>query len=1087
VLSIGKLTVEQSRYYERQVAQGRDDYYSGRGESAGRWTGGGAETLRLSGRVDDDGFMALMDGRDPGTGERLRRVGGRSKVAAFDLTFSAPKSVSVLFAIGEPALAGALVAAHEEAVDAAVGYVEREACRVRRGRGGVRRETGEGFVAAAYRHRMSRAEDPQLHTHVVAANMARGADGRWTALDGTPIYQHAKAAGFLYQAHLRAAVRERLPWVRWGPVRNGMAEIKQLAPAVLREFSTRRRQIEERERELVAAGVGVGDGGREAIAHDTRGRKRYGVETAPWREVVRARAAEHGLGGGELDALVRGPARATETLDPRVVSGELAGAAGLTEKQNTFAKREAVIAWAAAHGQGAPAEAVEREAAQFLTRTDVHSAAGPTERRFTTSDLLAHEQAIVHAAQARRGEGAGMLDRALVETVLASAPFAPTTEQAQVIRGLTSSGHGVETVEALAGTGKTFTAGLLAQAYTAGGFRVLGTAPTGRAVRELTEHAGIGQASTLTRLALDLDSDERGFGNGPVVLIVDEAGMASTRESARVMAHAHAAGVKVVAIGDSGQLSSVQAGGWLGSLTRRLGSHELRDVMRQRDPRERQLLAHVRRGDPTDYITEKAARAQLHVAAGDAQSAIAGERAAVAAWCERQAACGWGQAVLIARDNDRRERLNVLVRAELARDGRLGETVHVGGREFAVGDRVMARRNDRLRAVDNGTRGTVVAVDQVEKDVVVRTDAGARRTLDATYVAEHLQHAYALTAHTIQGGTVEWAGVIGRPEDFTRNWSYTAISRAREATELFVIDAPTERELDRADVAPDQAPELGDERTPIQRLDAAMRQRDDEDLALDRIDHIGTPPPSGRALNEAGLATATELNQRSVDELRTELAQLYERIGQYPEHLADQLRAARSACTDAQRGADEAAARVAALERSVGGLLRRRTSEAAALVLERERLKLAERHAASAAERERELAGQAPDRGAWQAERRVLLERAAELEAQLSIRRSEHVRGAVERPAPYLLASLGDLPDHPRARRTWRQAAQGIEVYRFDHTITDNPDGLGPHNALGPRPAVSPAREHWQRAMHDLQRAQHDLGRRANRDLGHEF
>jgi conjugative relaxase-like TrwC/TraI family protein len=320
VLSIGKLTIEQSRYYERQVAQGRDDYYSGRGESPGRWTGSGAETLGVAGRVDDDGFMALMDGRDPGSGERLKRVGGRSKVAAFDLTFSAPKSVSVLFAIGEPALAGALVEAHESAVDAALGYLEREACRVRRGRGGVEREVGEGFVAAAYRHRMSRAEDPQLHTHVVAANMARGADSRWTALDATPIYQHAKAAGYLYQAHLRAAVRKHLPWVRWGPVRNGMAEIEQLGPQVLREFSTRRRQIEERERELVAAGVEVGDAGREAIAHDTRGRKRYGIDTPPWRDVVRARAAEHGLGARGAR---RPRARTGQgARDPRSRSGE---------------------------------------------------------------------------------------------------------------------------------------------------------------------------------------------------------------------------------------------------------------------------------------------------------------------------------------------------------------------------------------------------------------------------------------------------------------------------------------------------------------------------------------------------------------------------------------------------------------------------------------------------------------------------------------------------------------------------------------------------------------------------------------------
>jgi conjugative relaxase-like TrwC/TraI family protein len=1075
VLSIGKLTVEQSRYYERQVAQGGDDYYSGRGESAGRWTGGGANTLGLGGRVDDDGFMVLMDGRDPGTGERLKRIGGRSKVAAFDLTFSAPKSVSVLFAIGEPALAGALVEAHESALDAAVGYLEREACRVRRGRGGVQRVVAEGFVAAAYRHRMSRAEDPQLHTHVVAANMARGTDGRWTALDATPIYQHAKAAGYLYQAHLRAAVREVLPWVRWGPVRNGMAEIDQVAPEVLREFSTRRRQIVERERELVAAGVDVGDGGREAIAHATRGRKRYGVDTAPWRDVVRARAAEHGLGARELAALVLGPVRAPEISDPGRVGGELAGATGLTAKQNTFAEREAVMAWAAAHGQGAPVGAVERAAAWFLAHADIHRAPGFTERRFTTSDLLVHEQAIVVGAQARRGEGTGRLDSALVEAVLASAAHAPTAEQARVIRGVTSSGHGVETVEALAGTGKTFTAGLLAEAYTAAGFRVLGTAPTGRAVRELTEQAGISQAWTLTRLALDLDGDDRGFGSGRAVLIVDEAGMASTRETARVMADAHTAGVKVIAIGDSGQLSSVPAGGWLGSLTRRLGSHELREVMRQRDPRERQLLAQVRRGDPTDYTAEKAARGQLHICASDTQRPAAGEHAAIATWRDRQAACPWGQAVLIVRDNDRRERLNSHIRAELKRDGRLGESVHIGGCEFGVGDRVVARRNDRERAVENGMRGTVIAVDPTEKDVVVRTDGGAQRRLDASYVAEHLQHAYALTAHTVQGATVEWAGVVGRPEDFTRNWSYTALSRAREPTELFLLDTPSDRELDRAEIAPGQAPGLRDDRTPIQRLETAMRQRDDEDLALDRLDEC-TRGPAHLDPAHAGTAVA----RPSVVELQAELTQLRKRIGQYPEHLADQLHAARGARAEAQRVADAARARIADPDQPARGVLRRRAADSAERALQRQRLKLAEGEIAAATERERNLADKLPDRGPWEAERRVLRERAAELEAQLSIRRREHLRVALERPAPYVTEVLGALPEHPRARRTWQQAATRMEAYRFDHAITDD------RHALGSPPSDRSGRAHWQRAQHDLQRAQRDLGHHNARRHSHE-
>ena len=554
--------------------------------------------------------------------------------------------------------------------------------------------------------------------------------------------------------------------------------------------------------------------------------------------------------------------------------------------------------------------------------------------------------------------------------------------------------------------------------------------------------------------------------------------MASTRETARVMAHAQTAGVKVIAIGDSGQLSSVQAGGWLGSLTRRLGSQELRHVMRQRDPRERQLLSQVRRGDPTNYITEKERRGQLQVIDGDLQSASAGERTAVASWRERQATCPWGQAVLIVRDNQRRERLNALIRAELARDGQLGESIHIGACEFAVGDRVVARRNDRERAVDNGMRGTVIAVDPTEKDVVVRTDGGAQRRLDAPYVAEHLQHAYALTAHTVQGGTVEWAGVVGRPEDFTRNWSYTALSRAREPTELFVVAAPTQRELDRAEIAPGQVRELGDERTSIERLEAAMRRRDDEDLALDRLD---ARPTRGPAHLHPAHARPPAVMRPSVGELQAELAQLRERIGRYPDHLVDQLHAARSARADAQRVADEALGRIDELELPARGKPGGRRADSTERALERQRLKLAEDQIAVSAERERDLASSIPDPAVWDAERRVLRERAAELDSQLSSRRREHVHAALDRPAAYLSMVLGAPPDQPRARRAWQKAATRIEAYRFDHAVTDT------RHALGSPPTATRERAEWQRAHHDLERAQRDLGRRVDRRHSHEI
>ncbi len=159
-----------------------------------------------------------MEGRHPGDGSQLRRMTRASTVAAIDLTFSAPKSVSVLYAVAGGEMSAALSDAHERAVTAAVGYLEREACFTRRGHGGAERVAGEGFVAAAYRHRLSRAGDPQLHTHVVAANLTR-ADGRFTSLDAHALYEHKSAAGAVYRAVLRAEVREQLPWVRVAPSR----------------------------------------------------------------------------------------------------------------------------------------------------------------------------------------------------------------------------------------------------------------------------------------------------------------------------------------------------------------------------------------------------------------------------------------------------------------------------------------------------------------------------------------------------------------------------------------------------------------------------------------------------------------------------------------------------------------------------------------------------------------------------------------------------------------------------------------------------------------------------------------------------
>jgi conjugative relaxase-like TrwC/TraI family protein len=833
VLSIGKLGAsrDQLEYYERQVAAGIEDYYAARGEAPGRWIGGACGGVGLSGKVERDAFFAVMDGRDPKSGDPLRPPHGRTRVAAFDLTFSAPKSVSVLFAIGDEEMSRSLVEAHERAVAAAVGYLEREACFTRRGRNGVRRARGEGFIGAAYRHRLSRAGDPQLHTHVVVANMTR-AEGRWTSLEAHGMYEHKSAAGALYRAVLRAEVRERLPWVSWRPARRGLFEIEGVPVGVLREFSRRRVEIEERALELTGVGAsGLSRERLQAIALATRRAKDYGVDGARWREETRARAAEHGLGERELERL-RSISPAVPTRSEadvlRGLAARLSGPDGLTANHNTFARRHVLAEVAGELGQGASVGMLERVTGAYLEHGSVvFLGRDGGERRYTTQDLLACERAIVEDARCRVAEGAAVLRPALFDAALRGVSVELSVEQAAVARAIAVSGSGVEVVQALAGTGKTRMLGALAACYRQAGYRIVGVAPTGRAARELSA-AIQAPACTLHSLVADVGGSG-GFAPHTVVLF-DEAGMAPTRQSAALLVHAKRAGAKVIAAGDSGQLPAVQAGGWFRAIARELGGPELRDVMRQRNAAERAALEALHDGDPDMYLEFKQRQGALvvHSREQDALARVLDE------WDVARAAHGISRAVMTALDNATRAQLNDEARARLKQDRTLAaHGVVIAGREFCVGERVIARRNDRHRDVDNGTCGTVRAIDRATSALTVAPDAGGVRTLDASYVAEHLEHAYALTGHGTQGATMEWAGVVGRPSQFTSEWSYTALSRARGQTRLHVIAEPPAGCREREQYGPLELALTLEQALNATRL--AMRCHQAERLALEQI------------------------------------------------------------------------------------------------------------------------------------------------------------------------------------------------------------------------------------------------------------
>ncbi|HWT94839.1 MAG TPA: MobF family relaxase [Solirubrobacteraceae bacterium] len=884
MVSIGKIdgSPASERYYTHTVANGREDYYAGSGEAPGEWYGTGADQLGLTSTIDAEEFSLLFRGVAP-SGERLRQEPDARSVIGFDLTFGAPKSVSILYGIGDDEISRAAREAHDDAVKQALGYLESHATHTRRGRGGAEIVRGEGLAVGLFRHRTSRAGDPHLHTHAVIANTTRATD-RWSTLDGRAIYAHARTAGFLYQAALRDNLTRELG-VEWEPVERGVADIRGIDRGLIEHLSRRRQEIVEHAHE---------HGGRTAKAFqvaalETRRRKEYDVPVDRLRANWRAMAGEHGFGRDELTAVLhRAPEERRHVPGPS--EAHLSSPEGVTRETSTFDRRTVMREWAEQHTAGAPVARIEQLADDWL-RTPAavrlspgaHPSMGP---RYSTPEMLATERALVASAERRRGEGTGIADKSDVELAIKRRPQI-AGEQAAMVEQLTTSGDGIQIVRAAAGTGKTYALEAAREAWEASGHRVYGCALSARAAIELETQAGI-DSTTIARLKLDFDAGHALVPNN--VLVVDEAGMVGSRDLRRLADEAEAVAAKLVLVGDDHQLPEIEAGGAFRGLAERLGAVELHQTRRQEHEWDRQALAALRVGGIDEWASTY--REQNRIVA--ARNADEARGQLVADWWQT-AKEDQLDAVMVAHRRSDVADLNQRARLHMDEDGRLGaDRVGAAGREFAVGDRILGRHNDRRTGIINGSRGEVVAVDTEKRTVTIALREGAEVMVKSDYLdAGHLDHGYAVTAHAAQGATVDRAFVLGS-DDLYREWGYTALTRHRDEARFYLV-SPSSTEQALPGLEPDQ----------------------EGDPLLDELrEMLGTSHQKTMAIATKGPAVPRAVGGQ-------ELLDRYRAMRSEERRTAERLAAAEQAAAEARTRADANAAERAELSR----LQRRRGAE----------------------------------------------------------------------------------------------------------------------------------------------------------------
>lgn len=827
MLTISRLSRSSIAYYEKtaneakQAAMDRQaaggglgEYYTEGDTRVPTWivTGDVSQVAELTGLTDAQVAGGFADGDQVSAwlddGIAPNGATGRAfttgSVHGFDLTFAAPKSVSLVRALSTDLNEKVVAEAHMRAVKAALDYLHQHAGYTRVHNlltGNKDLQRLPGLTAIAYQHETSRCGDPHLHTHVILPNRQARADGVLVSIDSKSLHHEAKAAGIVYQSVLRHELHaERGFEFTTVGEHSGMAEIAGITKECIKAWSQRSTRLREWARDNLVVVDGEPTAAQlQAAQKATRPRKPESLAWADLKEQWRADAR-----GLEIDRAAHTEARRANRGASRdlMVRPRLAQMVARIDKA-AFTRAdlvELVGALLPYDAPGSPRELIEKivdtVAIRVSAQRERHHREG--HEHYTVDAIIREEERIfemIDEQDARtridvRREDLGDL----------------SADQARAVGNIASSPYLVQPLQAPAGAGKTHSLKALRAGAHRGGKNVLVVAPTGRAVDEAMREQAGDRGLTVDK-ALNLIGDDQLRLDRSTVVVVDEAAMVGTPKLAKLLQATTAARAKIVLVGDAYQLAPVKSrGGMFEQLCTDLPwAQRLSEVWRMRDPAERDASLVVRSGRGNRLrkaIGWYRNQGRLHTGdqvamAQDATTAYVTARAAgkdAAIICDR-----WEIADAINRRLHGTYTDNTTPGVRVARDQdvRVGDIIISRNNDpsITVTPGAEHRRGDRIDQVRNGNRWRVAMADPTKGQIAAeRLTDNARVIFEGDYLKEHITLGYATTVHSAQGMTVggrDRAGVCWTimSDRASRAVAYVGMTRARDENHVALYPA----------------------------------------------------------------------------------------------------------------------------------------------------------------------------------------------------------------------------------------------------------------------------------------------------------